>query len=111
MMGDRNKPSLALWVTAVLLSLPLFYVVALGPCCWTSSRWGDGTTVTRVYRPVTRIIDASNSARLEAAFRWYSNLFASWRFDWCQPGSAGNDDRWRWKDCVYEKLSRTPRNL
>jgi hypothetical protein len=77
-MTDRKKPSWAFWMTVVLLSSPVLYVLSIGPWCWAFSRWGDvhrGTPAS-IYRPLVKIwFETDNQDRICIAIDWYANAF------------------------------------
>jgi hypothetical protein len=100
MKNDRTTPGLGF---AVLLVLPVFYLLLLGPACWLSSRWGGTAIVSHVYRPVTWAAEITESDTLLEGLEWYSELgsteFSEWEFDPDNPGhskwNSGADIEWR----------------
>ncbi len=52
-MSDDRKKSLWPWIVALLVALPLIYVVSFGPACWASLRMKTGGgLVGAIYHPV-----------------------------------------------------------
>jgi hypothetical protein len=37
-MSDRKKPGVAFWATAVVVCLPVLYILSIGPAYWLSTR-------------------------------------------------------------------------
>jgi hypothetical protein len=51
MSDDRKKPVWP-WITALLIGLPVLYLVSFGPACWITSVAGDGRTIEVLYQPL-----------------------------------------------------------
>ncbi len=93
------------WATAVLLSLAGFYVLGLGPACWSSSRMGGAKAVSIAYRPITWAVELIGNDSLMNGVQWYSSLgdkdgFHLWSFS---PDSPGNAD---WAPLFFGLLTR-----
>jgi hypothetical protein len=101
---ERGRPGWAFW-SAVLFSLPLFYVLLLGPACWISSRTGGADVVKRVYRPLTWMVHAAGSPVLTDAIQSYSGLGTtgdwSWTF-WEESGDVA------WMPLFFDLEFSTP---
>jgi hypothetical protein len=51
-MGDEQRPVWP-WIVALLIGLPVLYVLSFGPACWISSRLGRAEEVVFfIYEPV-----------------------------------------------------------
>jgi hypothetical protein len=82
----------------VVLTVILLYVLAAGPACWLSSRWGAMGIVSHVYRPVTWVAEISGSDRLMAMLQMYSALGSTedsaWGLNPDTPGEAEWTSGW-----------------
>jgi hypothetical protein len=56
MTAEQNRPGIGFW-SAIVVAVVLAYGISAGPASWASSRWGDGRIVTKVYRPLTRVLE------------------------------------------------------
>ncbi len=78
-MSDDRKTPLWPWIVALLIGLPVLYIVSFGPACWAESQTFGRTdfptiTVPRFHRPLLRI---ANGRGIAAQFLvWYANLGA-----------------------------------
>jgi len=41
-MTSRKNPGVAFWATAIVVCLPLLYVLSFGPACWWVAKDSDG---------------------------------------------------------------------
>jgi hypothetical protein len=74
-MNEEKRAGGAFWCI-VALTIPVAYVVSLGPSCWVSSRTGVGTSVVDVvYRPILLAADACPMPGWKA-IQWYSKVGA-----------------------------------
>ncbi len=93
-MSDDQKKPLWPWTVALLIGLPLVYVLSIGPACWISAHKGGTTArgvVSRAYRPVTALAESCNSESALDLVQWYCKLACShfqWNLDSRNPGKA-----------------------
>ena len=60
------------WIGAVLIGLPVLYVVSFGPACWLCDRHiVQSEWVGRLYQPLVRFAVAVNA---QDAILWYGEL-------------------------------------
>jgi hypothetical protein len=81
-MGDERKP-LWPWIVALLIGLPVLYVVSFGPACWVSSQSQvGGELVSVAYQPILRIALSTPVNPAKAALVNYGLLFSAdgWYF-------------------------------
>jgi len=90
--SESRQSGIGLW-SAVIAAAILAYSLSAGPSCWASSRWGDGTIVTNVYRPLTRILEAADNETLTTAFCWYCDVLAVRQFRWL----PAKEKYWKWR--------------
>ena len=102
-MSDKRR-GVTFWTT-ILVAVLLGYILSAGPACWASSHWGDGAVVTKVYWPLTRLLDAADNVTLNSAFLWYSHLFARWDYGWATSHPEGK--HWLW----MKRYDREPGGL
>src|SRR5262245_43194941 len=93
-MNEQKRPGGAFWCV-VALTLPILYVLSMGPGCWVSSRFGGAKAVTIVYRPVTWAAELTGSDFIMLGIQKYSRLgtrenpeYWCWTFSPESPGSA-----------------------
>src|SRR5262245_59665927 len=90
-MDEQKRAGWAFWCV-VAVTIPLLFVLSVGPACWVSSRFGGAKLVTIAYRPVTFVAEVTASDGLMDAIQWYSQLGSSdfhlWSFSPDQPGHA-----------------------
>jgi hypothetical protein len=73
-MSDDRKTLLWPWIVALLIGLPLLYVVSFGPACWLVSRDAlPRLRTARLYRPLVRIV-ITDTLPVSGILRWYSGL-------------------------------------
>jgi hypothetical protein len=74
-MSEQRNPHLWPRIAALILGLPMFYVVSFGPACWTSDRTNSGTQlISVVFHPIIKL--ANGSPRVHAIALWYAGLGA-----------------------------------
>ena len=90
-MTEQKQPGWTFWCI-VAVTLPLLFLLSIGPACWLSSRFGGANVVTMAYRPVTFVAEFTGSDGIMDALQWYSQLgmsdFHLWSFSTDQPGHA-----------------------
>jgi hypothetical protein len=100
-MSDQ-RPTAGVWGLCglVIVGVLVFYPISLGPSCWLSSRFGGGTVVSAVYRPLTWTAIATNSPALRSGIDWYSTVGAADYWIWMKFGhnQFGGPDvvEWEW---------------
>lgn len=127
-MSDERKKPVWPWIAALLIGLPLMYVVSFGPACWVSSRAAIALQVLpTVYRPILMLMKIDDSpadlrARLTRSLggsttrlyfypsgvvSQYASCFAAenwkWRFhadfeDHPDPVVRLTEGNWEWRD-------------
>src|SRR5262245_39535444 len=89
-MSENRKIRVWPWITALLIGLPVLYVVSFGPACWISSRGPVGTSETSArsakivciaYRPMMWICDTSPKF-VRSGIAWYSRVGAADAWGW-----------------------------
>ena len=72
-MDNERKP-LWPWIMALLVALPVLYVLSFGPACWLNERGFLGmNAVSSVYSPV---LATAENGRLPKIIEWYARLGA-----------------------------------
>jgi hypothetical protein len=95
-MDERQRAGWTFW-TCVALTLPLFYLTALGPLCWVTSRTGGEGVVNRLYSPLMAAANGlTNPSALRVLLR-YSTFGSEEGWDW-DFGFPENDyvGNWEW---------------
>src|SRR5262245_57632048 len=94
-MGDGCRKPVWPWIAAVLIGLPVLYVVSFGPACWITSRLDRGSKLVPVaYRPILRItypdpwVLRNNIAQVVVMS--YSTLFAAPGWGWTYSDETGH---------------------
>ena len=87
----------AKWLLAILIGLPTFYVVSVGPACWISSRTQSGDSmVSTIYGPLELV--CSEFSFTKKAFNWYSQIAAAKDWEWFlerwQDFGTDGSDQW-----------------
>jgi hypothetical protein len=60
-MNDECKKPLWPWIVALLIGLPVLYVVSIGPAFWIHQRTGTGgPAMLFVYRPILNAFNADS---------------------------------------------------
>ena len=75
MSDDRKKP-LWPWIAALLIGLPVLYVLSFGPACWTKARSSGPSSVPRlaiVYVPVGWV-GTHSPDWLRRTICWYAHV-------------------------------------
>ena len=81
-MSDGRKTPLGPWV-AVLIGLPVLYVVSFGPACWTTSRTNSGAGIIPVvYAPIVKCLSSK-----KMWLRWTVSKFST----------LGAPPEWTWR--------------
>jgi hypothetical protein len=97
--GEKKRPGWLFWCVGGL-TLPLLFVLSIGPSCWVRSRFGGAKAVTIVYRPATVLVEMAGSDGLDKSVKWYSGLFAANGWCWMRvfPAACGirGDAEWIW---------------
>ena len=107
MTEERKRPGVAFWSTIVVV-VALAYPLSAGPACWVSSRWGDGTVVSKLYEPLANIAFADDDGALAKIFIWYSMLLADSRYEWV--GVFGRqEEHYLWMDSDHNGPVSRPR--
>jgi hypothetical protein len=74
------------------LAAVLAWTLSIGPASWASSRLGGEKVVTLVYRPLTRMAEATGNVTEMNAIERYSGFGAksgwAWAFSPDEPGKA-----------------------
>ena len=105
-MNELKRPGWVFWCVAAL-SVPVCYVLLLGPSCWLSSRYGGENVVTIFYRPLTAITARANSRQLDTLICRYSEFGAADKWRWMSFTEAPGDVKWRWENSdVYSRIAR-----
>ena len=94
MSAEQQRAGWTFWCV-IALTLPILYVLSLGPSCWVSSRFGGANVVTIVYRPVTWAAELTGSDFVMRELQKYSRLgvretneYWCWTFSTEIPGNA-----------------------
>ena len=78
-MIDERKPHVWPWIAALLIVLPVLYVLSIGPMNWLNQRHTmivDGDLlVNRLYFPVTWVRDRSPKP-VRSVYWWYMSQWA-----------------------------------
>jgi hypothetical protein len=85
-MSDDRKP-LWPWIVALLVGLPVMYVLSFGPACWTASRISAGASaLPAFYRPITWVMWRND--RVMEAMNWYAECGSTGSWHWIGAGDS-----------------------
>src|SRR5262245_40625996 len=80
-MSDDRKRRLWPWIAALLIGLPVMYVVSFGPACWWLSEPVTLNFVAvkvrrapTIYSPIGRLVRILGPGRISNAIHWYATV-------------------------------------
>ena len=108
-MSNERKKRTWPWIVALVISLPVVYLVSFGPACWISSRARIGANaVSTIYHPITtRLFEVpflpSSTGGITKTLQWYSSVRAAPEWQWQtndvdlgRDGGVAGPKNWYW---------------
>lgn len=102
-MNDERKKALWPSILALMIGLPVLYLLSLGPACWVSSRLNAGAEfVPTIYHPITLALSPAGAfspdggGRLDGAILWYATLGADEFWNWFYLVHRDGRIGWEW---------------
>jgi hypothetical protein len=81
MTNERATPGAGFWAAVILMAVPFFYFVSIGPVAWGESRWEDSQpewveNVVNVYFIPATIVYEVSPEPVRFAMAGYCDLFS-----------------------------------